>query len=526
MYEALSSPRTIKLGAICCALLFIVWTFSAYKPSDYYASFQTAAPSNEEVEEAIFYHSDEQVSALIEGQENVFSTILNTVDETSTTLQSVEPVTVTIEKEVLHTVTQTAEAQIITVTTEKVQSTSPSTSSWSSKDGLIKHYSFRRQSTESTPSDTVLIAAISRDEASWGRNPAEKQRSIYSHLDFITNNTLQPSQISVAILTSSPIEFERYAQILTPDLALGSRQRWRNATYYDYDFKRVYLVLHTAETREPKAIASGSSSATTDASRGARHNVPQHERRANLAKLRNYIQNVALEHESHILWLDSDVYRFSSKTMITDMLNKTRTTSEAEVGILTSRCRRGEPWLADQWMAQNPNFTLPDEPRASDSSTLKAHKEDLRGKENGNYEIIAHKTQQMGHYDLNAWAGRRQAPNNVQQEKLWKDVGSWTPQGFEGEAHILDGLITGTTNDDIRRLDSVGGTILMIRADLIRMGLNFPVGYVVGMTYEHGEGFDGIETEGLCLMSRLMSRDGNSTCFTMGGDWSVWHTIF
>lgn len=415
----------------------------------------------------------------------------------------------------------TVRSSFVESTGQPIIATSSSVTRWTSTDGLIKHYSFERSQPNTRPSDTVLISAISCDETSWGRNPAEAQRSIYSYLDFITNNTLEPSQISVAILTSSPTEFERYIQILTPDTTLGSQHRWPNATYYDYDFQRVYLVLHTANTRN-----SLPSTSNTDTSRDARHNIPQHERRANLAKLRNYLQSVALRHESHVLWLDSDVYKFSSDTMISQMLSRTRSTSEAEVGILTSRCRRGEPELADAWLAQHPDFSIP-EILDSDDDNSRAVKENLRGKEGGEYEIIAHKTQQMGHYDLNAWAGRRTGPNNIEQEQLWKDIASWTPHNAaSGQTVILDGVIEGTRDDEIKRLDSVGGTILMIRADLIRMGLVFPTGYLIGMTYEHGEGFDGIETEGLCVLSTTMSRDGRSMCFAMGGDWSAWHTVF
>lgn len=403
-------------------------------------------------------------------------------------------------------------------------------SSWTSQNGDIQHYTLERSLESESPSESVLFASITRDEESWGRNPTEDRRSVYSYLDFITNTTLQSNQASVAILTSSPSEYARYIQILTPDQAPGSGQeKWANATYYDYAFRRIVLVLHTAPTRSPPTSEYESASKpNTDASRAQRHNIPQHERRAILAKLRNYLQSVALKHESHILWLDSDVYKFSSKSMVSAMISKT-TTKDHEVGILTSRCRRGEPELAEAWMRAHPEYRMPNQPPpgVSISNELRHEIEDLRGHEGGQHEIIAHITTEQGQYDLNAWTGRRTGPNNLEQELLWKDLSSWEPRpGFDGLTKILDAVIEGTNNDDIRQLDSVGGTILMINADLIRMGLVFPTGYIVGMTYEHGEGFDGIETEGLCVLTRSFSRDGNSTCWTMGGDWSVWHTVF
>lgn len=403
------------------------------------------------------------------------------------------------------------------VTTQR--SDSFTVTSWTSADEEMSHYSIERDVVE-IPSQSVLFLSITRDEKSWGRNPSESARDIYSFLDFVTNTTLSPSAASVAILTSSSTEFERYKQILTP-----VQDGKQNKGYYDYAFHRVTIVLHTADTRAPVSQRHipgelPSELHNESASRGDRHSIPQHERRAILAKLRNYLQSVALAHESHLLWLDSDVYKFSSNLMVEYMMRRTTTTNDQEVGILTARCRMGEPEKTDAWLAEHPEFHLPPPPKDGEKEDEK------RGVEGGAYEIIAHKLHAQGQYDLNAWRGRRVGPNNIEQESLWKDLSSWEPHPADGKTDILDKAIDKSDNDDLIRLDSVGGTILMFRADLVRMGLNFPAGYVVGMTFEHGEGYDGIETEGVCVLSRSFSRDGQSMCYSLGGDWSVWHTVF
>lgn len=390
--------------------------------------------------------------------------------------------------------------------------------SWSSADKETAHYTLQRSYPDSNniPSQSVLYLTITRDEKSWGRNPDEKPRTIYSFLDFITNTTLIPSATSLAILTSSQSEFERYKQILTP-----SQENKDQKIYYDYPFHRITLVLHTAATRaslpDPISHADSSDSkdkGSADSSRKNRHAIAQHERRAVLAKLRNYLQSVSLSHESHLLWLDSDVYKFSDKTMVSMMMDMTRTTEKSEVGILTARCRMGEPELTDAWLRKHPEYHLPPPPADGEEE------DERRGVEGGKFEIIAHKLHAQGHYDLNAWRGRRMGPNNIEQEALWKDLTSWEPHPApEGRTQMLDQVIDGTTDHDVVRLDSVGGTILMFRADLVRMGLNFATGYFVGMTFEHGEGYDGIETEGVCLLSRSLSRDGNSMCYSLGGSW-------
>lgn len=389
---------------------------------------------------------------------------------------------------------------------------------WSSSNDEIKHFVIERKTLVTETDTSVLYLTITRNAESWGRNPTESRRTIHSHLKMITNTTLPAERCSIGLLTASEDEFQRYIEALSPSSDDSAHSK------IAFPFRRVTVILHQAPTRQ--AIPGGDFK-VEDTSREARHQIPQHERRSRLAKLRNYLQLVALDNETHILWLDSDVYKFSDDRMVETMLKTTMTTDEVEVGVLTARCTKGEPEKADAWLADHPNFQIPDSPKDSDSPEKKIEIEILRGKEGGDHEIIAHKTNQENHFDLNAWAGRRTHPDETEQEHLWEDITSWTPSpAGVGQTQILDAVIQDTKDSDIRRLDSVGGTVLMIQADLVRMGLMFPVGYFVGMTYEHGEGYDGIESEGICLLTRSMSRDGNSTCYTMGGSWAVWHTVF
>jgi len=392
------------------------------------------------------------------------------------------------------------------------------TTTWTSTDRegeQILHFVLERsKSNHDFASDSLLALAITRDNESFGRNPTEEPRTIHNFLDFVTNTTLAPQGVSLAILTASPSEFELYQKILTPHSDDGHS----TSKYFDYEFRRVTLVLHPGGTRAPKSFQA-MKTAGKGGNRGDRHGIPQHERRATLAKLRNYLQFVALRDETHLLWLDSDVYKFSSDKMVEAMMKQTRITKDADAGIVTARCRMGEPEIAEQWMKEHPDFKLPNPPKDGEEE------DERRGKEGGEYEVMAWKLRALGHYDLNAWKGQRTGPNNVEQEALWKDLATWEPHNAPG-MKILDDVIEKLDGNQLGQLDSVGGTVLMLRADLVRMGLNFATGYTVGMTFEHGEGYDGIETEGICLMSRSMSRDGQSMCYSMGGSWSVWHTIF
>ena len=98
-------------------------------------------------------------------------------------------------------------------------------------------------------------------------------------------------------------------------------------------------------------------------------------------------------------------------------------------------------------------------------------------------------------YDLNAWSGPHQ------------------------HAQYVPKIIENTTDDDLLPLTSFGGTLLYIRASLVRRGINFTPCYVIGT--EWGEaGDDGIESEGMCYQARDL-KDGG--CFVLVGSWHSKH---
>jgi hypothetical protein len=66
----------------------------------------------------------------------------------------------------------------------------------------------------------------------------------------------------------------------------------------------------------------------------------------------------------------------------------------------------------------------------------------------------------------------------------------------------------------------VGGTILCIRARLVREGVVFPHFNIVGTTWSQ-PGWIGVETEGLCYMAKGLTGGG---CYTLGGKHYVRHS--
>lgn len=210
----------------------------------------------------------------------------------------------------------------------------------------------------------------------------------------------------------------------------------------------------------------------------------QRKRRGIIAGLRNYLMLRSLADEEHILWVDADVAEFS-------------------------------PGIVQTMLAH-----------AERSPHLRGVQEGGGGKVIG---LITARCSQNAHanYDKNAWSVDRAAPS------LWQPVAD----GMRGAAveelvrtrKFVDVLGQGSSDEDLVPLDSVGGTILYIRAQLVREGLSFPTYNVVGTTWAH-EGWVGVETEGICYVAGQMlgvggsgSGSQGSACWLLGGSHAVRH---
>lgn len=111
-------------------------------------------------------------------------------------------------------------------------------------------------------------------------------------------------------------------------------------------------------------------------------------------------------------------------------------------------------------------------------------------------------------YDLNAWAGPRKRPTEEEEKKLDTDEDFvFVPGSVEGSIHLLD--VSANLEkyklekkpESAIELKSVGGALLMVKTIIFKQGVNFPPYYPVGTSWERTEGWDGIETEGLCFQA-------------------------
>lgn len=178
-------------------------------------------------------------------------------------------------------------------------------------------------------------------------------------------------------------------------------------------------------------------------------------RRAALARLRNHLMTSALEAEDHIVWMDADIIDLSPGVVQT-MVTHAETNETA--GIITALCRK-----------------------------------------------ISH-----GNYDQNAFrTNNADWVEHVVPEEKFDEANS----AYLSMRTGVQDLIKETSDDALVSLSSVGGTLLYIRASLVRYGLMFPWYNVIGTTWAK-QGWMGLETEGLCWSAQFLEGGG---CYTLGG---------
>ncbi|KAI3403092.2 hypothetical protein KGF56_004152 [Candida oxycetoniae] len=189
-------------------------------------------------------------------------------------------------------------------------------------------------------------------------------------------------------------------------------------------------------------------------SRESRHDdSKQRLRRRLIARSRNFLMSESLENEQYILFMDSDIVSFDKQEMFIDVMVK------SEKDIIVPRIRK--------------RFGLTD-------------------------------------YDRNSWRGKRTKPTQEQLDIMdsnqW-DKFDYVPKDVPGEIfHFFH--LDNTENEELKKLDhfepldSVGGAVLFFKSIIYRQGVIFPTSYIVGTTWDRLEGYDGIETEGICYLAK------------------------
>lgn len=135
------------------------------------------------------------------------------------------------------------------------------------------------------------------------------------------------------------------------------------------------------------------------------------------------------------------------------------------------------------------------------------------------HDIIVPRIDKLTHatdYDKNTWRGRRIVPLEEQLELMNSgkyDEAGFVPNDTSDTWHILDEVERIKTLpedapehsiDYAYEVDSVGGCVLFAKSVIYKQGVIFPPLFIIGTDQERVEGYDGIETEGVCYVAKLL----------------------
>ncbi|KAI0453352.1 Anp1-domain-containing protein [Xylaria acuta] len=316
---------------------------------------------------------------------------------------------------------------------------------------------FHRQTVEDS-SPEVLILVLAQDADSWSKDYVSTRRNIYDFLDLLVSTNLDFTKVTLGLMTSSREEYDR---------AVRATER--------FPFARV--ALYFREEQGPKMAYAD------------RHKPHvQRQRRARVASLRNYLMLRTLRDERHLVWVDPDIVEMSPGIVQTMVGHAEK---HRGAGVMTALCTqtRAHNYDKSAWAFRRRGAV--DGPASDDDG------------DDGNKTTTTTTATTM--LDIMGPVADDQLSAAVQQLS-------------ERRVYVNE-LIENTHDDDLLHVDSVGATILYIRAHLVRQGITFPPSNVVGTTWSH-DGWSGIESEGICYLASQLEGGG---CFVLGGTHHVRH---
>lgn len=265
-------------------------------------------------------------------------------------------------------------------------------------------------------------------------------RSIKDFMETLETLKFDKNQISLGLLVGNDVEFQA--------VYLYFESYFSSLTYKN-SFDHIHKVTLLTAPFIEKSFSQ--------INRENRHSDSvQRLRRRTIARSRNFVLNNALENEKFTLFIDSDIVKFEHKDMVKRFIR-------TEKDIIVPRVTFGD----------NPD------------------------------------------YDKNSWRGQRTKPDTEQLKKM--DEGDWqnwdyVPRDVPGKMTHFETFLNEikdkpptdpkTQLDYNFELDSVGGAVLFAKSIVYKQGIQFPPNYIVGTTWDRLEGYDGIETEGLCYTAK------------------------
>lgn len=310
-------------------------------------------------------------------------------------------------------------------------------------------YTNNKISTSATDKSLLVVSTISNKD-SYG-----KEKKFVDLLNTISLFDYQANSISLGFLVGDKEEFsnveahfDAYFRALDK-VSVGAKESLKKYV------NKVTLLSAPFIEKQFQSI-----------DRNDRHNDNiQRLRRRSIARSRNFVLLHSLDKEKYTLFIDADIVKIDHPEMVKSFIASGK-------DIIVPRIIRGD--LQD--------------------------------------------------YDKNSWAGQRTVPTQEQFKKM--DNNEWTnwdyvPRDVDDKMMHFDKFLEQHKDDAVTnptkkrtylmKLDSVGGAILFLKSVIYKQGVVFPPNYIIGTTWERLEGYDGIETEGLCYIAKSIGYE----CFGM-----------
>ncbi|KAI5950243.1 hypothetical protein KGF54_005200 [Candida jiufengensis] len=311
----------------------------------------------------------------------------------------------------------------------------------------------------SSSKPTILILSTISKHLPYGpdRTIADFIKTINSLIYDITKNQPQdtsktssggPSnyKFSLGLSINSPSEFEELQKFIEI-----------NDVKFFKRFDKITLLSSPEMENQHEIKFENDITEEVELNRDNRHDDhKQRVRRRIIAKNRNFLISNSLEIEQFTLFLDSDIVKFDNSLNFIDIL------VNSNKDIIVPRIKRGD-FITD--------------------------------------------------YDRNSWKGLRTKPNEEQLAIMDSNVWSkfdYVPQDIPGSTwHFADFDSNPDSHTEEEKklnhvvpLDSVGGAVLFFKSIIYKQGVIFPASYLIGTSWERMEGYDGIETEGVCYLAK------------------------
>lgn len=296
---------------------------------------------------------------------------------------------------------------------------------------------------------SLLALSIVKDSQSWGAN-----RGLLDFLNLLTNLTQQTPDVklSLGLLISDTTTYTD----LGCSLALNAEKPSQPSTCANADQTHASKVgdyLQQLRMQRAMVLRCPQDQHLAKLTPNTKRS-PQGQmlRRRGLARLRNQLLFSALEQEDAVLWIDSDIIA-APQDMLPKMI-------ASNLDIITPSCyfydKSWPRWRQKQW-----------------------------------------------YFDYNVFQGSVSRPekNELVEIAAGRSFPQKTKQNRHGDIKFLDELAH--NKSEFVQLNSVGGTMLWVKASVHRDGVVFPVANIVGSEWDR-QGFVGLETEGICWLADFL----------------------